>query len=179
MVWEAIPESNQPGLVPSVKNGQLVVGDQWISTMSAYATPLIIECEISPEAPLGTGEGFAIRFVPVEQGDAQELNRTFLLTPAGSSNGTALATFCAASMRASEIVFTHRWEKPLDDTQRAPGTSDVYRVALRMSKDHLDVTLNGHAVGVADAGVPYENFRIQLSGLFAKNGWRVRNFSVR
>lgn len=179
MVWEVIPETSQPGVVPSIKNGQLVVGDQWISTVGAYATPLIIECEISPEAPLGTGECFAIRFVPVEQGGAQELNRTFFLTPGGGSNGTALASFCAASMHASEIVLTHRWEKPFNTAQRARGMGDVWRVALRVSNDHLDVTLNGQAVGVTDDGVPYENLRIQLSGLFAKNGWRVRNFSVR
>ena len=65
MVWEVIPETSQPGVVPSIKNGQLVVGDQWISTVVHAAACYSPDHGINSQRIRRAGQVFKSPYGPI------------------------------------------------------------------------------------------------------------------
>jgi len=173
--WEPVSRQNQTNGVSIIEKDQLVLENREIGTDNTYATPLIVECEISPEAAVSSD--FGIEFVPTVVPSASgEIDRMFVLS-SGAGPGM-MAEFSIASHQGSGLATRSAWEKSADSQWLVVKPGDVCHIRLTLNKDHLGIGLNGQTFSVNGAGLPYERFRIQLSCLGAKNRWRVLNFVV-
>ena len=174
--WEPVSSQSQTNGVAAIESDHLVLENREIGTANTYATPLAVECEVSPETAVSSD--FGIKFVPsAAPPTSGETDRMFVLS---SVNGSSMmAGFSVASRQGAGLVTRSVWEKRADGQWLVVKPGDVCHIRLTLSKDRLEIGLNGQTFSVNGAGLPYERFRVQLSCLGAKNRWRVLNFAVR
>jgi hypothetical protein len=174
--WEPVSPQSQTNGVATVEGNHLVLENHEIGTANTYSTPLTVECEVSPETAVSSD--FGIRLLPTSAPPTSaELDRMFVLSSINGSNMTA--SFSVASRQGTGLATRSAWEKSADGQWLVVKPGDVCHIRLTLSKDHLQIDLNGQTFSVKDDGVPYEKFRLQLSCLGTKNRWRVLNFAVR
>jgi hypothetical protein len=138
-------------------------------------TPLTVECDLSPGTAVSSD--FSIKFVPSATPRAKgEVARAFVLGFVKGSN--LMAGYSIASREGSNFATRSVWEKRGDDQWVVLKPGDVCRIRLTLSKDHLDIVIDGQVFSVKEAGLPYQSFRIELSCLGTANRWRVLNFAV-
>jgi len=173
--WESVSRRDQTNGVVAVEHHQLVLENREVRTDKTYATPLTVECDVSPVAA-GSSD-FGIKFVPsTTSGASGELDRTFVL---GFADGSSLmAAFSIASLQGSKLATHSVWERRADTRWLVLKPGDVCHIRLMLYKDHLDIDVNGQTFSVRETGLPYRRFRIQLSCLGATNRWRMLNFAV-
>jgi hypothetical protein len=174
ITWDVLKwKGADPATAPLIDKSDVVLRGQDARTKRTYAVPLTVDLDVLLEKRETNTGGFGLMFVPTDQITDSDPDRFIAATI--QYDETAYALIVEERVRKSPALE----EKTLLHEQFKLKVGTPYHVKCQVTQSGLRITIDGQVYEAKRATVPYDNFRIQLTGWQPANRWRIRNFVIR
>jgi hypothetical protein len=166
MEWNTILAHSDGAPEPLLKDGELVLSGRAIRSLSTYAAPLTVECELRSGQTSSNGS-FYVDFVPTGA-SVTELPQEYISFKLCDDN--TLEAWASRSNQPPHLIGKST-AIPVDAHGR-------YKLAVGVQHGGFTARANGVSMMI-DLPVPYDKFQIQLRTFPPPSQWYVRDFSIR
>jgi hypothetical protein len=164
--------SGAPRQAPVIQGEDLVLRGQNIRTQHSYSAPITVEFDAMLEDRVADNGALTCEFVPATQAVDREPEHHVQVSLLYDQQGDAISV--QERFQRWPTQKYKSWSRsPLSIK---PGS--WHHMRYEVTRDGLDIAVDGQAYGSGGAVVPYNAFYIYLLGWQPTNRWHVRNFSI-